>query len=80
MVDFAGWSMPVLYSDQSIIQSHLHTRSNCSIFDVSHMMQSRITGKDSVKFIESMVVADIQGNRLSQPMMLITSSIMRLFK
>lgn len=61
MVDFAGWSMPVLYSDQTIIQSHLHTRSKCSIFDVSHMLQTKIHGKDRVKFIESLVVSDIDG-------------------
>lgn len=61
MVDFAGWSMPVLYSDLSIIQSHLHTREKCSIFDVSHMLQSKIYGKDRVKYIESLVVSDIEG-------------------
>jgi len=26
MVDFAGWSMPVQYSDLSITASHIHTR------------------------------------------------------
>lgn len=61
MVDFAGWSMPVVYSDQSIIQSHLHTRHNCSVFDVSHMMQSKVYGKDRVKYMESLVVGDVQG-------------------
>lgn len=61
MVDFAGWSMPVVYSDQTIIQSHLHTRSHCSIFDVSHMMQSKIRGKHRVEFIEHLVVGDIHG-------------------
>ncbi|XP_067938103.1 aminomethyltransferase, mitochondrial-like isoform X2 [Watersipora subatra] len=61
MVDFAGWSMPVQYSDQSIIQSHLHTRSACSVFDVSHMLQTRVHGADAVRFIESLVVSDIQG-------------------
>lgn len=38
MVAFAGWSMPVQYTD-SHINSHLHTRQHCSIFDVSHMLQ-----------------------------------------
>ena len=45
MVNFAGYSMPVEYSDQGIIQSHLHTRKKCSIFDVSHMLQTRVYGK-----------------------------------
>ncbi|MBN3292264.1 GCST protein, partial [Polypterus senegalus] len=58
MVEFAGWSMPVQYKD-SHISSHLHTRQHCSIFDVSHMLQTKVHGKDGVKFMESMVVADI---------------------
>ena len=50
MVDFAGYSMPVEYTGLGIIQSHLHTRKHCSIFDVSHMLQSRIHGKVNKKY------------------------------
>ncbi|TMS16561.1 Aminomethyltransferase, mitochondrial [Larimichthys crocea] len=59
MVDFAGWSMPVQYKDSHIV-SHMHTREHCSIFDVSHMLQTKVHGKDRVKFMESLVVADIE--------------------
>lgn len=59
MVPFAGWSMPVQYTDLSIIQSHHHTRKNASLFDVSHMLQFKIHGKDRVKCLEELVVADI---------------------
>jgi len=59
MVPFSGWDMPVQYSD-SIIDSHLHTRQQASLFDVSHMAQLRITGKDRIKFLESLTVADLQ--------------------
>lgn len=58
MVGFAGWSMPVQYKD-SHIASHMHTREHSSIFDVSHMLQTKVHGKDRVKFMESLVVADI---------------------
>uniref|UniRef100_A0A1A8BJ58 Aminomethyltransferase n=1 Tax=Nothobranchius kadleci TaxID=1051664 RepID=A0A1A8BJ58_NOTKA len=58
MVEFAGWIMPVQYKD-SHIASHVHTREHCSIFDVSHMLQTKIHGKDRVKFMESLVVSDI---------------------
>ncbi|KXN67891.1 hypothetical protein CONCODRAFT_9956 [Conidiobolus coronatus NRRL 28638] len=61
MVGFAGWSLPVKYDDLSVIQSHIHTRENASIFDVSHMLQSKLTGADRVKFIERLVVGDIEG-------------------
>uniref|UniRef100_A0A3B4UT92 Aminomethyltransferase n=1 Tax=Seriola dumerili TaxID=41447 RepID=A0A3B4UT92_SERDU len=59
MVEFAGWAMPVQYKD-SHIASHMHTREHCSIFDVSHMLQTKVHGRDRVKFMESLVVADIQ--------------------
>ncbi|XP_078596927.1 aminomethyltransferase, mitochondrial-like [Branchiostoma floridae x Branchiostoma japonicum] len=65
MVDFTGWSMPVQYKD-GISASHLHTRANASIFDVSHMVQSRIHGKDAVKFIESLTVGDVAGLQENQ--------------
>lgn len=62
MVPFAGYEMPVLYTgDLSIRDSHLHTRTNASLFDVSHMLQLQISGKDRIPFFESLVVADVNG-------------------
>ncbi|KAF9547226.1 hypothetical protein EC957_008736 [Mortierella hygrophila] len=60
MVPFAGWSMPVQYSNLGVGASHNWTRNNASVFDVSHMLATRITGKDRVKFYESITVADIE--------------------
>ncbi|XP_050538249.1 aminomethyltransferase, mitochondrial-like [Daktulosphaira vitifoliae] len=60
MVPFASYYMPISYSD-SITSSHLHTRKSCSLFDVSHMLQTKIYGKNKEQFIEEMCVADIQG-------------------
>ena len=50
MVEFAGWSMPVQYSNMSIINSTLHTRRHASLFDVSHMLQVRMCSVYSVTF------------------------------
>lgn len=44
MVEFAGYLMPVQYGSDSIASSHKHTRSHCSLFDVSHMLQTNIYG------------------------------------
>lgn len=60
MVPFAGWSMPVQYSD-GVLESHHHTRQHASVFDVSHMLQFKVHGKDRIRFLESLVVADIEG-------------------
>lgn len=37
MVPFAGFSMPLQYSDLSHVESHMWTREKASLFDVSHM-------------------------------------------
>lgn len=60
MVPFCGWSMPVQYKD-GVLQSHLHARQQAVVFDVSHMLQFKIHGKDRINFLESLVVADIEG-------------------
>jgi aminomethyltransferase len=37
MVPFAGYEMPVQYSDLSVGESHKWTREKASLFDVGHM-------------------------------------------
>ncbi|KAM7359163.1 aminomethyltransferase, mitochondrial [Cochliomyia hominivorax] len=61
IVNFGGYSLPVQYSDQGIAASHIHTRKYASIFDVSHMLQTYVRGKDAVQCIESICTADIKG-------------------
>jgi len=58
MVPFAGWSMPIQYKD-SIMESTQWCRTNGSLFDVSHMCGITLKGKDTIKFLETLVVADI---------------------
>ncbi|XP_076118142.1 aminomethyltransferase, mitochondrial-like [Mytilus galloprovincialis] len=65
IVPFAGWEMPVQYKS-GITSEHLHVRSDAGLFDVSHMLQTKITGEDSIKFIESMTVADVEGLKENQ--------------
>ncbi|XP_043691337.1 aminomethyltransferase, mitochondrial [Telopea speciosissima] len=60
MVPFAGWSMPIQYKD-SIMDSTLNCRENGSLFDVSHMCGLSLKGKDSISFLEKLVVADVAG-------------------
>lgn len=60
MVPFCGWEMPVQYPE-GVLTEHLHCRSKASIFDVSHMGQLRVYGKDRFQFMESLTVADVAG-------------------
>ena len=57
MVDFAGWHMPVQYT--SIIEEHKNVRENIGLFDVSHMGEIIVKGKDALKFLNKIVPQDI---------------------
>lgn len=50
MVDFHGWELPVQF--EGIIKEHLNVRENVGLFDVSHMGQIFVTGKDSREFLD----------------------------
>ncbi|KAL4939973.1 hypothetical protein BDV06DRAFT_197694 [Aspergillus oleicola] len=51
MVPFAGFSMPLQYSDLSHVESHLWTRKKASLFDVSHMVQHRLSGPGALDLL-----------------------------
>ena len=50
MVDFAGWSMPVMYS--SIVSEHQACRTAAAAFDVSHMGRLRFDGPGAASFLD----------------------------
>jgi aminomethyltransferase len=53
IVDFAGWELPVLYT--SIIEEHMSCRNAAAIFDVSHMGEITVKGKDASAFLRRMI-------------------------
>lgn len=57
MVDFAGWDMPVQYS--SIIEEHKTVRENVGLFDVSHMGEMIVQGKDALPYLNKLVPQEI---------------------
>src|ERR1051326_7233893 len=49
MVEFNGWDMPVEYPGKGgIINEHLAVRTGVGVFDVSHMGDIRITGREAL--------------------------------
>lgn len=58
MVPFGGWIMPVQY--EGIIKEHNATRNAAGLFDVSHMGEVYIKGKDSFNFLQSIVPQDLK--------------------
>ncbi len=64
IIPFAGWEMPVQYS--SIIEEHLWVRKHAGIFDVSHMGQIVVQGKDSISFLEKLTPNFVENQKISQ--------------
>ena len=58
MLNFHGWEMPLHYSS-GIINEHLNTRTNVSLFDVSHMGRFEIKGTDAYDCLQTLVTNDI---------------------
>ena len=58
MVPFAGYEMPVQY--EGIIAEHNWTRTNAGLFDVSHMGQLFVAGRDADKALERLLPGDFQ--------------------
>src|SRR3954466_11132370 len=58
MVPFAGYDMPVQY--EGIIAEHNWTRENAGLFDVSHMGQLLVHGRDVDTALEKLLPGDLQ--------------------
>lgn len=55
--DFGGWSMPVRYG--SDLDEHHAVRNSCGLFDISHMAEIRVSGKDSAAFLDHAVISKL---------------------
>ncbi len=56
LVEFAGWLMPVQY--EGILVEHRAVREKAGVFDLSHMGELFIEGKDAVDALRHSVVSD----------------------
>jgi aminomethyltransferase len=59
MVPFAGYSMPVLYN--SITDEHRAVRTRSGLFDVSHMGEARVRGRDALALAQRVFTNDVKG-------------------
>ena len=57
MVDFGGWDMPVQYP-AGTVEEHLRTRTHAGLFDVSHMGEIDVRGRDAIPFVNYLVSND----------------------
>jgi aminomethyltransferase len=57
LVPFAGWEMPVQYT--GIIEEHMAVRKTAGLFDVSHMGEARIRGRDAAAFLDRIMTNEL---------------------
>ncbi len=56
IIEFGPWLMPLYYT--SIIDEHNTVRNKVGLFDVSHMGEFSIRGKDALAFIQRLITND----------------------
>jgi aminomethyltransferase len=64
LIDFGGWELPVQYT--GVMDEHLACRSTAGIFDVSHMGEFHVEGRDSEAFLNYLVTNDVSKLAINQ--------------
>ena len=59
MVSFGGFEMPIQYTD--ITDEHVAVRTACGVFDVSHMGEVLVTGREAERFVQHIFTNDVTG-------------------
>ena len=57
MVSFSGWDMPVQYT--GVIDEHLAVRTRAGLFDVSHMGEVDVVGRQALEFLQHVTSNDV---------------------
>src|SRR6266545_954972 len=57
VVEFGGWEMPVQYS--GIVDEHNAVRNAAGLFDISHMGEVEVKGKDALAFLQHIATYDV---------------------
>ena len=65
VVPFAGYEMPVQYSQGSTAE-HKAVRESCGMFDVSHMGEVLVRGPDAIRFVSSVTSNDVAALAIGQ--------------
>ena len=57
IVDYGGWLLPVQY--EGLVSEHEAVRNAVGLFDVSHMGEITVKGKDAIDFVDYLMTNDI---------------------
>jgi aminomethyltransferase len=64
LVEFAGFQLPISYA--GIVAEHRAVRTAVGVFDVSHMGEFEVRGKDAEAFVDRLVTNRIAGTEVGQ--------------
>jgi len=64
IVPFADFEMPLQYA--GVVKEHLAVRSTAGIFDVSHMGELVVSGKNAEKFLQFVTINDVSQIEIGQ--------------
>lgn len=64
MSPFAGFDMPIQY--EGIAAEHEAVRTDCGVFDVSHMGEINISGRDAVRFVDHIFTNHVEPMAIGQ--------------
>lgn len=56
---FGGFDMPIQYTN--IVDEHQAVRQHCGVFDVSHMGEVLVRGKDAERYVNHIFTNDVRG-------------------
>jgi aminomethyltransferase len=59
MVPFAGFTMPVQYSEGALKEYHAVREGAAGLFDISHMGQVRVSGPEALAFLQHVTTNDV---------------------
>jgi aminomethyltransferase len=65
MAEFAGFNMPIYYP-KGITEEHLHVRHKVGVFDVSHMGEFIVKGRQALDLIQSITTNDVSKLSIGQ--------------
>ena len=57
IIDFAGWALPVQFA--GIMEEHRAVREAAGLFDVSHMGEITVKGREAKEFINTLITNDV---------------------
>lgn len=64
LIEFGGWLMPVQYS--GIIEEHKAVRNAAGLFDLSHMGEIEVRGRQAVEFLQYATTNDVSKLEVGQ--------------